>query len=69
MRRGFSSLLAVPTEDGCFCLDASGGFLVHLRNRAVAPPSAGEEASLFVSVCAVEMLRVQDIQGKSFWVT
>lgn len=59
-------MVLVPIEDGCFCLDTSGGFLGLLWNTAVAPPSDGWEGSFF-RVYTVEMSRVQDTQGKAFW--
>lgn len=58
--------MLVPIEDGCFCLDTSRGFLVLLWNIAVAPPFVAKRVLFFIFY-AVEMSRVQVIQGKAFW--
>lgn len=59
-------MVLVPIEDGCFCLDTSRGFLVLLWNIAVAPPFVAKRVLFFIFY-AVEMSRVQVIQGKAFW--
>lgn len=58
-------MVLVPTEDGCFCPDASGGFWYACGMQQHLPQMV--KRVLFGSVCAVEMSRVQDIKGKAFW--